>query len=172
MTYGALKAARALLLGSIQTCLGNKQGSQPAASQAELVLYMETLLTLFVRKIRFTVLTIFFVAALVGAGQSVNAAPVTIKAGYPQPSGAQLPVWVIAEAGTDRKYGVELQVIYISGGARLTQTVVAGDIDMAMTGGAVVNGILSGAELVYVAIGVPTYGFSVYARRDDQRSLV
>ena len=35
---------------------------------------------------------------------------------------------------------------------------------MAMTGGAVVNGILSGAELIYIAIGVPTYGFSVYAR--------
>src|SRR3989304_4367950 len=31
-------------------------------------------------------------------------------------------------------------------------------------GGAGVAGILSGADLVYVAIGVPTYGFSVYVR--------
>lgn len=96
--------------------------------------------------------------------QPLAAAPIVVKIGYPQPSGAQIPIWVIAEAKIDQRYGLNLQVIYISGGARLTQTVVSGDIHMAMTGGAVVNGILSGAELVYIAIGVPTYGFSVYVR--------
>ncbi|MBI2089063.1 MAG: ABC transporter substrate-binding protein [Deltaproteobacteria bacterium] len=104
------------------------------------------------------------VLALGVTAQQLGAAAPTVRVGYPQPSGAQLPVWVIAEAGTDKRYGVNVQVIYISGGARLTQTVVSGDLDMAVTGGAVVNGILSGAELVYIAIGVPTYGFSVYAR--------
>lgn len=93
-----------------------------------------------------------------------SAAQPTVRVGYPQPSGAQLPIFVIPVAGTDRRYGIDVQVIYISGGARLTQTLVSGDIDMAMTGGAVVNGILSGADLVYIAMGVPTYGFSVYAR--------
>jgi ABC-type nitrate/sulfonate/bicarbonate transport system substrate-binding protein len=95
---------------------------------------------------------------------SLSAAQPTVRVGYPQPSGAQLPIFVIPVAGTDRRYGIDVQVIYISGGARLTQTLVSGDIDMAMTGGAVVNGILSGADLVYIAMGVPTYGFSVYAR--------
>lgn len=109
-------------------------------------------------------LTILFVLLGFGSLQPLHAAQLTVKIGYPQPSGAQLPLWVIAEANTDKRYGVNVQVIYISGGARLTQTIVAGDVDMGMTGGAVVNGILSGAELVYVAIGVPTYGFSVYAR--------
>ncbi len=107
--------------------------------------------------------TIFAVAYFAEPGFS-NAAPLTIKVGYPQPSGAQLPLFVIPEAKTDRRYGVDVQVIYISGGARLTQTIVSGDVDMAMTGGAVVNAILSGAELVYIAMGMPTYGFSVYAR--------
>ena len=107
----------------------------------------------------------FLAAAVVFVGPKPSmAATMTVKAGYPQPSGAQIPLWVAAEARTDRRYGFDLQVIYISGGARLTQTVVSGDIEMAMTGGAVVNGILSGAELVYIAIGVPTYGFSVYVR--------
>ena len=77
-----------------------------------------------------------------------------------------LPLWVITEARLDQKYGVDLQNIYISGGARLTQTVVSSDIDMAATGGAVINAVLSGAELVYIASGVPTYGFSLYARAD------
>ena len=67
------------------------------------------------------------------------AANATVRVGYPQPSGAQLPLWVMSEAKLDKKYGVDLQNIYISGGARLTQTLVAGDIDMATTGGAVIN---------------------------------
>jgi NitT/TauT family transport system substrate-binding protein len=116
----------------------------------------------------------FFLSAVLLVGLEIcfsppvfsAAAPVTIRVGYPQPSGAMLPVWVMSEAGLDRKYGVDLQNIYISGGARLTQTLVAGDIDMATTGGAVINAILSGAELVYVAMVVPTYGFSLYARPD------
>ncbi len=94
------------------------------------------------------------------------AVPAAIRLGYPQPSGAMLPLWVINEARLDQKYGFTLQNIYISGGARLTQTVVSADIDMAATGGAVINAVLSGAELVYIASGVPTYGFSLYARAD------
>ena len=89
-----------------------------------------------------------------------------IRMGYPQPSGAMLPIWLMPDAKLDQKYGLDIQNIYISGGARLTQTLVSGDVDMATTGGAVVNAVLSGAELVCIAIGVPTYGFSLYVRPD------
>lgn len=103
-------------------------------------------------------------ASLAAQESFAAAAPSLVRVGYPQPSGAQLPLWVMAEAKLDQKYGFDLQSIYISGGARLAQTLVSGDIDMATTGGAVVNAVLSGAELVYVALIVPTYGFSLYAR--------
>jgi NitT/TauT family transport system substrate-binding protein len=92
--------------------------------------------------------------------------PVLIRMGYPQPSGAMLPLWLIPNTKLDQKYGIEVQNVYISGGARLTQTLVAGDVDIATTGGAVINAVLSGADLVAVAVGVPTYGFSLYARPD------
>ncbi len=93
-----------------------------------------------------------------------GAAALSVRMGYPQPSGAMLPLWLISEAKLDQKYGIDVQNIYILGGARLTQALVAGDVDMATTGGAVVNAVLSGADLVCIAIGVPTYGFSLYAR--------
>jgi NitT/TauT family transport system substrate-binding protein len=99
------------------------------------------------------------------------AANATMRVGYPQPSGAQLPLWVMSEAKLGKKYGVDLQNIYISGGARLTQTLVAGDIDMATTGGAVINAVLSGADLIYIALIVPTYGFSLYARPETKDVL-
>jgi NitT/TauT family transport system substrate-binding protein len=103
---------------------------------------------------------------LFGTPALSTAAAFSVRMGYPQPSGAMLPIWVMSDAKIDQRYGVDLQNIYISGGARLTQTLVAGDVDMASTGGAVVNAILSGAELVAVAASVPTYGFSLYARTD------
>lgn len=82
------------------------------------------------------------IAALLPHKIIAAAAPATIRIGYPQPSGAMLPLWVITEARLDQKYGFNLQNIYISGGARLTQTVVSADIDMAATGGAVINAVL------------------------------
>ena len=88
----------------------------------------------------------------------------TIKVGYPQLSGGSMPVWVINETKLDRRYGVDISSIYVPGGARLTQSLIAGDIDIALTGGAVVTADLSGADLTYVAIGLSTYGFYVYAR--------
>lgn len=106
-------------------------------------------------------LSMFF-SASVAFGASAN----TIRIGYPQPSGAMLPIWVMAETKLDQKYGVDLQNIYISGGARLTQTLVSGDIELAATGGAVINAVLSGADLTYIAASVPTYGFSLYVRND------
>jgi ABC-type nitrate/sulfonate/bicarbonate transport system substrate-binding protein len=98
------------------------------------------------------------------------AAPTRMRMGYPQPSGAMMPIWVMTEAKLDHKYGFELQNIYISGGARLTQTLVSGDVDIGSSGGAVVNAILSGAELVCIAASIPTYAFSLYAKPRSRTS--
>jgi NitT/TauT family transport system substrate-binding protein len=94
------------------------------------------------------------------------AASATIRVGYPQPSGAMLPLWLVSEAKLDQKYGIAVQNIFISGAARMNQSMVAGDIDLASIGGAVVNTVLAGGDLVAIAVGVPTYGFSLYARPD------
>ncbi|MBI2089574.1 MAG: ABC transporter substrate-binding protein [Deltaproteobacteria bacterium] len=90
----------------------------------------------------------------------------SIRVGYPQLTGTNTPLWVIPEAKLDRQYGVDFHPIYIPGGARLTQTIISGDVDVGLTGGAVINAILSGADMVYVALTVPTYAFSLYTRSD------
>ena len=103
---------------------------------------------------------------VVGSVASLFAATATIRVGYPQPSGAMLPLWLVTEAKLDQKYGVPVQNIFISGAGRMTQAMVAGDIELASIGGAVVNTVLGGGDLVSIAVGVPTYGFSFYARPD------
>ena len=104
------------------------------------------------------------IALIIGAETKLYSASATIRVGYPQPSGAMLPLWLVAEAKLDQKYGVPVQNIFISGAARMNQAMVAGDIDLASIGGAVVNTVLGGGDLVAIAVGVPTYGFSFYAR--------
>jgi ABC-type nitrate/sulfonate/bicarbonate transport system substrate-binding protein len=89
-----------------------------------------------------------------------------LRVGYPQPSGAMLPLWLVSEARLDQKYGAPVQNIFISGAARMHQSMVAGGIDLASIGGAMVNTVLAGGDLVAIAVGVPTYGFSLYARPD------
>ncbi|MGE5302559.1 MAG: ABC transporter substrate-binding protein [Alphaproteobacteria bacterium] len=93
-----------------------------------------------------------------------GAAVTTIKVGYPQLSGGSMPLWVIAENKLDQKYGLDIKTVYIAGGATLTHSLIAGDVDIALTGGAVVGAILGGADLTYVGIGLSTYAFTVYAK--------
>lgn len=101
---------------------------------------------------------------LLAAAGGVHAAAISVSAGYPQLNGGQTPLWLMPDTGIDRRYGVDVRPVLIPGGARLTQTVVSGDIDVALTGGAAVNAMLSGAELVYVGMPVPTFAFSLYVR--------
>jgi len=92
------------------------------------------------------------------------AAPTTIRVGYPQLNGGQTPLWNIADSKLDLKYGLDIKPVYIPGGVRLTQSMLSGSVDIAMTGGAAVNAMLSGAEFVYVGMPVATYAFSLYTR--------
>jgi len=115
-------------------------------------------------KSKFFWLGCVFALSFLASNRLVGAAPLTIKVGYPQLSGGSMPLWVINDNKLDQRYGVDVKTIYIAGGATLTHSLVAGDIDIALTGGAVVGAVLSGADLVYVGIGLSTYGFTVYAR--------
>ena len=115
-------------------------------------------------KSKFRWLIVAVLLPLISLSEFGNAAPLIIKVGYPQLSGGSMPLWVITDSKLDQRYGVDVKTVYIAGGATLTHSLVAGDIDIALTGGAVVGAVLSGADLVYVGIGLSTYGFTVYAK--------
>ncbi|MGE5854829.1 MAG: ABC transporter substrate-binding protein, partial [Deltaproteobacteria bacterium] len=111
---------------------------------------------------RLWLLSLLTLLVAVLIGQKSTAAPITV--GYPQLSGGSMPLWVIAENRLDQRYGVDVNPIYIAGGAILTHSLIAGDVTIALTGGAVVGAILGGADLTYIGIGLSTYGFTVYAK--------
>jgi len=111
---------------------------------------------------RLWLLSLLTLLVAVLIGQKGTAAPITV--GYPQLSGGSMPLWVIAENHLDQRYKVDVKPIYIAGGAILTHSLIAGDVTIALTGGAVVGAVLGGADLTYIGIGLSTYGFTVYAK--------
>ena len=115
-------------------------------------------------RIKFFLFVLVFALACAGLTTSLKAATLTIRVGYPQLNGGQTPLWNIPENKIDQKYGLDIKPVYIPGGVRLTQSVLSGSVDIALTGGAAINAMLSGAELIYVGMPVPTYAFSLYAR--------
>jgi ABC-type nitrate/sulfonate/bicarbonate transport system substrate-binding protein len=80
--------------------------------------------------------------ALFAVFYSSWAAALTIRVGYPQLNGGQTPLWNIPEGKIDRQYSIDVSPVYIPGGVRLTQTIVSGNVDVALTGGAAVNAML------------------------------
>lgn len=94
----------------------------------------------------------------------IEAATITIKVGYPQLNGGQTPLWVIPQLKLDQQYGVDVKPVFIPGGVRLTQAAVSSSVDVALTGGAAINAMLSGADLTYIGMVVPTFAFSLYVR--------
>lgn len=113
---------------------------------------------------RLSLLCLLVVVLLAALDGPARAATMTIRVGYPQLSGGSMPLWVIAQNRLDDRFGIDIKPIYIAGGAILTHSLIAGDVDIALTGGAVVGAILGGADLTYVGIGLSTYAFTVYAR--------
>jgi len=112
------------------------------------------------RYVRALLIFSLFYAAVHTAAQAAT----TVRVGYPQLNGGQTPLWNIPESKIGQKYGLDIRPVYIPGGVRLTQAALSGSVDMAMTGGAAVNAMLSGAEFIYVGMPVATYAFSIYAR--------
>jgi ABC-type nitrate/sulfonate/bicarbonate transport system substrate-binding protein len=53
---------------------------------------------------------ILFLATALPRAIFAAAAPITVRVGYPQPSGAQLPLWLMSEAKLDKKYGFDLKI--------------------------------------------------------------
>ena len=79
---------------------------------------------------------------------------------YVAVSGTQAAVWVAQENALFRKHGLDTSLIYIAGAAQVIQTLLAGDIRIAIAApSGVVNVVLSGADLVTVGgmVNIPAF---------------
>jgi len=105
------------------------------------------------------------VALLIGLliPQTTTAQELTLRAVYNALSGIMAPIWLAADAGLYAKHGVNVDLKYLAATSAV-QAMLSGGEDVGLVGNQGIDAKLEGAELVYVAGGVPTFVFQLYGR--------
>jgi ABC-type nitrate/sulfonate/bicarbonate transport system substrate-binding protein len=85
-----------------------------------------------------------------------------LKVVFPSFSGAFTPLWMAQDLGFFAKHGVEVQPVFIEGGSRATQAIVARDVDLGILSGGVIEATLAGADLTFIGTHLKTLVFSLY----------
>jgi NitT/TauT family transport system substrate-binding protein len=93
-----------------------------------------------------------------------------LKVGYPSIGGSMTPLFVAKEAGAFARQNLAIEPIFIGGGNRVAQAMVAGELQFAQVSQApVMAAVLGGADLVFIANLYPTMVYSVYANSDVKK---
>ena len=89
--------------------------------------------------------TSLFVPAPTRADQKIRMAYISDS------PGSSAPYWIAKEAGLYKKYGLDVELIFINGSTRGVQSLVAGDIEFAgAVGTSAINGKLAGGDIVII----------------------
>src|SRR5690242_12102393 len=107
----------------------------------------------------FSSLLLAVIAAAPAGAQTLK----KIRIGYPSLSFRQSNVWVAKEVGLFKRYGLDVEPIFLRGGQVATQALAGGDPPIVNIG-TVVQADLTGFDLVLVAAVETSYDQIVFAR--------
>ncbi|HEV8722682.1 MAG TPA: ABC transporter substrate-binding protein [Candidatus Binatia bacterium] len=89
-----------------------------------------------------------------------------IRVAYSSISGNTASLWVAYEHGFFRKYGLNVELVFIEGGSTTVQTLISGDVALAqMAGSGVIQSHLRGADVVLIAGLINTLTFQVIVEK-------
>lgn len=78
-----------------------------------------------------------------------------LNVGYSAASADQLPAWVAKDSGIFAKNGLDVQLIFFTGGTTAILALVSGDVPITQVSGpGLVNSALAGSDAVFVAAGI------------------
>lgn len=82
-----------------------------------------------------------------------------IAAGYSAISATQTGFYLAKDAMIFEKYGLYVDPVYVAGGSRMAQAIIAGEFALALAGGNIVNVNLSGGDIVIIGgvVNVPSF---------------
>lgn len=110
---------------------------------------------------------IFSFALLAAWNSPAPAQPTKLNVGYSAISGDQLPAWVAKDAGIFQKNGLDVQLIYFTGGTTAVMALISADTPISqVAGSAVVNSVLAGSDSVLIVGGVTSLNYYLMARPD------
>ena len=119
-------------------------------------------------------LTGFFLTSQFGVAKAAEgSAPQGLKKvmiGYSSIAPTQAPAWVAYETGLFRKYGLDVQLIFVESGSRTVQTLLSGDVAAAQVAGpGVIQSNLQGSGVVLIAGILNTLDYKFMVSRDITR---
>ena len=90
--------------------------------------------------------------------------------GYSSIAVSSLPTWVAYEGGFFRKYGLDVQLLFVESGSRMVQTLMSGDVVVAQAAGVpVIQSNLQGSGVVLIAGFLNTLDYKFIVSRDITR---
>ncbi|SRR6266536_892220 len=90
-------------------------------------------------------------------GVALSQTPSRVMSGYAAISGPHAVLWMAREAGLFEKNGLRTDIAYIRSGSTMSQTLVAGEIQMAQMGGpAMLAAGVAGMDVTFVAVALNT----------------
>jgi ABC-type nitrate/sulfonate/bicarbonate transport system substrate-binding protein len=114
-------------------------------------------------KFRLALVLSWILCALIVPASADAQALKKIRIGYPSLSFRQSNVWVAKEMGLFKKYGLDVEPIFLRGGQVATQALASGDPPIVNIG-TVVQADLTGFDLVLIAAVETAYDQIVFAR--------
>jgi NitT/TauT family transport system substrate-binding protein len=99
------------------------------------------------------------ILALLAPATEVHAQLKRIAAGYSAVSATQTGFYIAKDAKLFEKYGLFVDPVYVPGGSRMAQAIIAGEFPLALAGGNIVNVNLAGGDIVIIGgvVNVPSF---------------
>jgi len=110
------------------------------------------------------VLIVFLSAAALRPSAS-RAQLTRISVGYSAISGDALPAWLAKDSGIFEKNGLDVQLVFFTGGTTAVMALVSSDTPIAqLAGAAVINSVMAGSDAALIAGGVTSLNYYLLGR--------
>ena len=97
--------------------------------------------------------------------RAASAQEQNLRAVYNALSGVMAPIWVAQDAGLFSKQGVNVDLKYLAA-TTAVQGMLGGGEEIGLVGNQGIDAKLEGADLIYVASGLPVFVFQIYGRQE------
>jgi NitT/TauT family transport system substrate-binding protein len=106
--------------------------------------------------------TLLIVALLLLATAPSRAGAEAFRVGYPSLATGFAASWVTADKGIWKKYGLDVELIFLRGGSRTVAALISGSVDFVFGSDlGITTAILQGASLTRVGVTTNTLGYSI-----------
>src|SRR6266508_2487179 len=88
-----------------------------------------------------------------------------LNVAYSAISGDALPAWIAKDAGIFEKNGLDVQLVFFTGGTTAVMALVSADTPIAqLAGAAVINSVMAGSDAALIAGGVTSLNYYLLGR--------